>query len=166
VSEVERSLERSHPVADVAQIVEITLDCCLHIEPAALVDRFHRGATAALRHPSDQQIGGRLDDCGKPLGRSGFDSNMSRLCEGGQSRGQTLVPEDHRVEAAGQLPQFGDRLLELAVGRFQLRGIRGYPRPEQAKRQRQADQPLLGAVVQVALQPAALFVALGHDADA
>jgi hypothetical protein len=44
-----------------------------------------------------QQVGGRLDDCGKPLGRSGLDPNVSRLCDGGQSRNQTPVHEDHRV---------------------------------------------------------------------
>jgi hypothetical protein len=59
--------------------------------------RFHSGASIAIRHPSDQQVGGRLDDCGKPLGRSGFDPNVSRLCDGGQSRNQTPVHEDHRV---------------------------------------------------------------------
>jgi hypothetical protein len=60
---------------------------------------------------------------------------MARLGARSQRRGQAPVGENHRVEAAGQLTQFGYRLLELGFGRIQLRHVPGDTRPEQAKRQ-------------------------------
>ena len=117
----------------------MSLDRGVHDEQAVCVDRFHCGATA-FGQASDQDVCRRLDDGRKPPARSGPDAEMSGLRKGMQRRGQTLVPQDHRIEAAGQSAQLGDGLLELAVGCIQLRLGSGQLRPEQAERQRQAAQ--------------------------
>jgi hypothetical protein len=60
------------------------------------------------------------------------------------------------VDAVEQLPQLGQRLLGLLVGGVDLDrggGARGEVELGQAERHRQRDQPLPGAVVEVALDP-------------
>ena len=72
------------------------------------------------------------------------------------------------VDAARELAQLLERRRELAARRrHQLLG-RGGVAPDvgldHPQLQRDRDQPLLRAVVQIALEPAALGVAGGHDA--
>ena len=74
------------------------------------------------------------------------------------------------MDAAGQLAQLGDGRPGLLGRGFEQRlqigiGARG-PVPGDADRQRERDEPLLRAVVQVAFQPAALGVAGLHDPGA
>ena len=69
------------------------------------------------------------------------------------------------MDPAGELAQLLDRELELRRGLIRrgdrlgvLAGPSGEPSPDAAQRERDRDEPLLGAVVEVALQPAALLV--------
>jgi hypothetical protein len=70
------------------------------------------------------------------------------------------------VQALGQLPELGQRLLEflcrVAQGRGQFRVAAG-PGLGQAQRERQRQQALLRAVVQVPLDPLAFHVAGAQD---
>ena len=74
------------------------------------------------------------------------------------------------MDAAGELAQLPDRDLDLCRGLVRRRdrlGVRAAfpaePGPQQAQRQRQRDEALLGAVVEVALQPAPLGVGRLED---
>ena len=74
------------------------------------------------------------------------------------------------MDAAGQLAQLLERVLELLASRGQVlagtAGI-GLEAPlDHAQLQRERHEPLLGAVVEIALQPPALGVAGLHDARA
>jgi hypothetical protein len=79
-----------------------------------------------------------------------------------------VVAEHRRVDPAGELAQLLDRELDLLAGiRDQLRGTRRLARDlrlGEAERQGDADEALLRAVVQVALDPPALGVGGGDDA--
>jgi hypothetical protein len=55
----------------------------------------------------------------------------------------------------GQGAQVVDGPVELVLGLLQQRGWRGVRGPEQAQPEQDADEPLLGAVVEVAFEPAA-----------
>ena len=69
--------------------------------------------------------------------------------------------EDGRVDAADQVAQLGERLLDLAVRVLQGRGGLRVARrlaPGAAQLDAERHEPLLGAVVQVALDAAALLV--------
>ena len=73
------------------------------------------------------------------------------------------------VDAARELPQLGERVRQLvADGADERRGGRVVADPvaQQPQLQRHPDEPLLRAVVQVALQPAALGVARGDEPPA
>ena len=77
----------------------------------------------------------------------------------GDSGGQAAVGEDLWVDAADQLPQLGQGLLGLLVGGADLLcggRVGRQVEPNLAKGHGQGDQPLLGAVVQVALDAAPL----------
>ena len=85
-----------------------------------------------------------------------------------QRRCQALLGEGGRVEAAGKPPQLLECLANLCLGFLQGGDISigvilelGEP-----QRERQGDQTLLGAVVQVALQPPPFGVPPFDDADA
>ena len=85
--------------------------------------------------------------------------------------GQALVAENGRVDAVSELPQLGDRLAELGLGLVEARGelavlVASEPRAQEPQCQREADEPLLSAVVKVALEPPALGVARLDDAGA
>jgi hypothetical protein len=74
------------------------------------------------------------------------------------------------MDAVRELAQLGDRLTELCLGfveaRHELAILVGSElRAEEAQREREPDETLLGAVVEVALEPAALGITGLDDAD-
>ena len=113
------------------------------------------------------EIGRRLDRRRQPPIRDGADRGRHRrpLGEGRDRVGQAGLGQDRRVDPAGELAQLLDRELELRrglVGRGDrlgvLAGPSGEPSPDAAQRERDRDEPLLGAIVEVALEPTALLV--------
>ena len=88
---------------------------------------------------------------------------VRRVGERFQCAPQPAVAEDRRMQPARDLAQLLQRGVELARGLLQQvgrgLGVRGQPRPRQAQLEHDGDEALLGAVVQVALQPAPLLVA-------
>ena len=83
------------------------------------------------------------------------------------SAGRQAVIERGRVDAARQLAQLLQRVRELVARRGRellgLLGVAPDVGADHPQLQRQRDEPLLGPVVQVALEPAALGVAGGDD---
>jgi hypothetical protein len=80
---------------------------------------------------------------------------------------EALVAQHCRADAAGEGAQLVERVLELDLGVGQQvpdggRGVSQAPVEELAEKA-QRDEALLGAVVQVALQPPALAVSDGHQ---
>ena len=91
------------------------------------------------------------------------DADRDRAAGGqrGQRGVEAAVGEDGRVDAADQVAQLGERLLDLAVRVLQGGGGLRVARrlaPGGAQLDAEGHQPLLGAVVQVALDAAALLV--------
>jgi hypothetical protein len=109
----------------------------------------------------DHEVGGRLDRPGQPPGGH-LDPDRNRRAggQGGDGRVQAPVGEHGRVDAAGQVAQLGQGPLGLLVGLADQGGGRGRVGlqlgPGHAQVHGQGDQPLLGAVVQVTLDAAAL----------
>ena len=94
------------------------------------------------------------------------DRHRAERGEAGQGRVEAALGQDRRVHAADQVPQFGQRRLRLDVrpvdqvpGRL---GVVAELRLGPAEFHRQRDQPLLGAVVQVALDPLPLGLGRVH----
>ena len=120
----------------------------------------------------DEVVRRRLDRIGQPVVEP--DVQLDR--HGGaprqhlERRHEPVVGEDRRVDAAGQLAQLLERLREVRVGAPEqlgrLRVAVGDLPPDQAQGERERDEPLLRAVVQVALEPAPLVVARRDDARA
>lgn len=120
-------------------------------------------------------VGGRLDLPGQPLGRDvpvDLDLDLQRGARDQrvECRRQPSVGEDRRVDATRQLAQLGERLgkllggcIEQLLGRGGLRADAGARKPQ---RQRQRHEPLLGPVMEVALEAAALGVGGLDDAGA
>jgi hypothetical protein len=85
----------------------------------------------------------------------------------GKGRVQAAVVEHGRVQAADELAQLGQGLGGLVVGLLDhladLLGRVGQAGPGHAEVHGQGDQPALGPVVQVALDPAPLGVGGGDD---
>jgi hypothetical protein len=84
---------------------------------------------------------------------------------------QPAVGEGGGVDAAGELAQVVQHAAELVGGLVQLRGLRAGPGGHRhtgaaAEAQREGDQPLLGAVVQVAFDAAAGGIAGSDDPGA
>ena len=77
--------------------------------------------------------------------------------------GQPAVGEDGGVDAARELAQLRERVRELLPGSGEdlvgAVGVVPQPRLREPQRERERDEPLLRAVVQVPLEPAALVVA-------
>ena len=120
----------------------------------------------------DDVVRGRLDRPGEALVRHLGDLDGHRRA-GGQRldrRAQAAVGQDGGMDPAGQLAQLVEALGELVLRlREQLAGggrVLAQRRLDQAQVERDGDQPLLRAVVQVALQPPALGVAGLDDARA
>ena len=95
------------------------------------------------------------------------DGQRAAVARGPERLSQPAVDEQRRVDAVRQLAQLLDGLLDILGQLVQHlsrgRGIVGDDVPGQAQVHRHRHQVLLGAVVQVALHPAALRVAAGDD---
>ena len=96
--------------------------------------------------------------------------NWDGLGERVQSRGEPFVGQHRGMESVGDAPQRVDRRLQLGGRRAEKFGAEGVAlrdvRPGHAQADQQGDQPLLGAVMEVAFQPAALAIAGRDDPDA
>jgi hypothetical protein len=128
-----------------------------------------------LRHVGQRfggdEVGGRLDRLAQ-LVRGGHAADLHRH---GSARGERLqrrpeaaVAEQRRVDAPCQLAQLLDGELGLLPClRHQLdraRGIALDPRLGESEGEGHGNQPLLGAVVEIALDAPALFIGGGEDA--
>src|SRR5919204_333310 len=71
-------------------------------------------------------------------------------------RGEALVVEYRRKDPARELAQLGNRRAELRLRLRQLRRRLRFGELRQAQRQRETDEPLLRAVVEVALESLSL----------
>ena len=84
-----------------------------------------------------------------------------------ESGGQTAVAENGWVDAARELAQFSERLLEIVLRdldeRFRRLGVSPQARPDQLQLECERDEPLLCPVVQVSLQPSAFGVGCFDD---
>ena len=111
----------------------------------------------------DHEVGRRLDRRGQPVRRGISDSSIGigrRPASASRAPCESAVGQHGRVDAARELAQLLERELQLllradhqALGGV---GVLAHAALRQAQRQRHRDEPLLGAVVQVALQAAAL----------
>ena len=179
------AVERRHPVGEAAQpgaggrvgaadavVAHLDLDRAV---AAGDADRRRLGLGVAGdvgQRLGDDEVGGRLDRRRQPLGRRLDDLDRDRGAAGepAQRRREAAVAEHDGVDAAGQLAQLGGRRREL--GHRLVEQLAGHLRVgvELAARQAQVHgerhQPLLGAVVEVALDPAPLGVAGVDDAGA
>src|SRR4029079_11345563 len=85
----------------------------------------------------------------------------------GERGGEALLREQRWVDAQAERRQrverLADLLVELAEERSGVRGIPAHEPPGEAELHREGHQVLLGAIVGVALQPAALVVLRGDD---
>ena len=120
----------------------------------------------------DQEVGGDLDRLGEPSIGPDVQANRNGAAAGEcfERRGQAAFDEDGRVDAAGELAQLvqgagglGGQSLEL---RCQLVSLGRHRRFRQLQFQSEGDQPLLGAVMQIALDALPRLVGGGHDPGA
>ena len=117
----------------------------------------------------DHVVGGDLDRLGQPPRHLHVEADGDGGAAGQrpERRAQPALGEDRRVDAAGDLAQLlqhvvhlGDRALQ-PLGQLAGSGRRRRLRLPQL--QGEGDQPLLGAVVQIALDAPARLVGGGHD---
>ena len=116
------------------------------------------------------EVGGGLDARRKPaiqleVDRHGNGRAVRERTHGGA---QARLAKDRRVQALRELAELGDRRADLLGGRVQLRGDvvrddRPEARPDRPQRQREGEQALLCAVVEVSLHAAPLGVGRLHD---
>ena len=115
----------------------------------------------------DEEVRGELHGLGNPSDRASFDPHRNRHSPG-ERRDRSLEPlftEEGGMDATGELAQFADRLLELVLRAGECdRRRRVVSGRGEAERDGESDETLLRAVVQVALDPAALGIRRGHDA--
>ena len=117
----------------------------------------------------DDVVRGRLDRRGQPLrGQVELDRQRRPRGQAFERRAQAAVGEHGGMDAARELAQLLERLRQLlARAHEQLVGrirIARQLRLRQPQRQRERDQPLLRAVVEVALEPPPRVVARRDDA--
>ena len=118
----------------------------------------------------DEEVGCRLRRRREPLVRhlDDRDRHGRALRERRQSRTEALLGQHGRVDAAGELMQLAERGAQLGVGfGEELCGavcVRSELRTRELEREAEAEQALLGAVVEVALESAPLLVAGRDDA--
>ena len=140
-----------------------------HDQPAAGDERVHGGPGRARvlgdvgERLGDQVVGGDLDGGGRTaLQRDGDVHGQRRAGRDRAQRGaEPTVGEHGGVDAVGQVAQLAQRGAELLPrGGHEplLLGPGREPSAERAELQRERHEPLLGAVVEVALEPAALAV--------
>ena len=134
-----------------------------------------RGCLGVLGHVrerfGDDVVRGRLDRLGQALvEKLEVDRERRPRDERLDRGGQAAVGEHRGVDAARQLPQLLERLRELVGGLaeqpFGRLGLVVHTRLREAQHQGERDEALLRAVVEVALEPAALDVARLDDAGA
>ena len=114
----------------------------------------------------DEEVGGELDGVGQPLADRSLDRDGQRRPprERLDRRLEPLLAEERRVDPAGELAQLGDRLLDLVLrAREHVRVGRVAARGREPERDGERDEPLLRAVVEVALDPPPLGVGRGDD---
>ena len=122
-----------------------------------------------LRH---HEVRRRLHRLGQPLAGRGLQLHRHRgaMRERLERGVEPAVAEHCRVDAARQLAQLLERRVELGRGRReQLLGLAGRSRQPGARHpqlQRHRHEPLLGSVVEVALEPAPLAECRVHPAPA
>ena len=112
----------------------------------------------------DHEVGGRLDRLAA-AGRAGSSASSTsigaRPASASSAGAEAAVGQDRGVDAARELAQLGERERELLLGAVEQLvgpvGVLVQLALGEPQRQRERDEPLLGAVVQVALQPPALL---------
>ena len=112
-----------------------------------------------------------LDRLGQPLGCDGqLDRDRRAPREGGDRGGEAFVGEDRRVDAARERAELLERAADLGVRLAEELVDRGVsssdPAAGELEREPDPEQPLLGAVVEVALEPPPLGVSGLDDAGA
>ena len=178
--EHEPAAERLHPVGETAQAgaparnrsadpVVAHLDAGVAVAAPELDADLRR--LRVLGHVGerlgDHVIGGRLDGIGKPLVDADVELDRQRRAVGQRPhrRLQPALGQHGGMDAARQLAQLLQGVRELVAGELEV-AVLGMPARRQPQHQRQRDEPLLRAVVQVALQPPPLGVAGLDDARA
>ena len=167
------AVERADAVLQIGQLLGwllVRLD--LDDQPSVGARRVDSGAPwpAPLQGLSDDEVGGGLNARFEALlwqppqhQRAGglFGQRLQR-------RPQALLGEGGRVKAVGKPTQLLERLANLCLGFLQGGdiGIGVSLEPGEPQREREGDQALLGAVVQVALQPPPFGVPLLDDPGA
>ena len=108
-----------------------------------------------------------LDRAGQPVGRH-VELDGRSACGGDRSRSAAASPR--RVSTSGWIPRASSRssltageLVDRGVEERGERGIVLSPAPREPKREQQRHQPLLRAVVQIALEPTARVVGRRDD---
>ena len=107
----------------------------------------------------DHVVRGRLDGLRQlDRGRLDLDGDRQPGGERLERRGEAAVGEDGRMDAASELAQLVERGGELLARglehRLGRRRVAADLRLGEAQRERERDEPLLGAVVEVPLEPA------------
>src|SRR5215207_3279290 len=136
-------------------------------EPAVAVCDCHRGVRRGGvlgdvgQRLGDDEVGGQLDLLGE-LSRghlAHLDRQRSAVSECLDGRPEAAIGEHRRVDPTRQLAYLLERLVELLTRAVQqaprLPGVRAQLLSGHPERERQRDEPLLGAVVEVTLQPPA-----------
>ena len=116
----------------------------------------------------DHEVGGALDRRRRPLGHVDVEAHRHRRAghDGGEGGVEAPVLEDHGMDAADQVADLLQRGLRLLVGlghqRAPALGVDLEPLAGVAQVHGQGDQPLLGAIVQVALDAPPLGLGAVH----
>ena len=116
---------------------------------------------------ADDVVGGGLDRAGEAVLELDVELDRQRRAVGDRADGglEAALGQHRGVDAAGELAQLLQRVGELLAGPLEV-GVVGMAAGGQPQHQRQRDEPLLRAVVEVALQPPPLGVARRDDAGA
>ena len=154
-----------------ADAVVDDLDLCAVVGAPDADPRF--GGLRVLGHVGQRlahdEVGRRLDGLGQALVERDIDRHgqWGDVRDGLDRRAQAVVGEHGGMQSARQLAQLLQRAAELVAGAVEHRAQRrigGHPARRHAHGERGRHEPLLGAVVQVALQATALGVAGLDDA--
>ena len=107
----------------------------------------------------DDEVSGGLDFLREPAVQSQVELNRHRrsLCERVERGCESAVGEHRRVDPARELAQLGLRLAQRRDRPVEQldRRLLGDPAAQHLQLERERHEPLLGAIVQVALEPAA-----------
>jgi hypothetical protein len=133
-------------------------------------DLARAGIQPGVDRTGDDEVGGSLDRFGEALVGCAANDDRERctLRQGLQRQAQPSLGQDRRIDPMGQVAELAGCLLGLlnrgGEDRLQLWYTRrGGRAPRQPQLIRQGEQPLLRAVVEIALKPAAFGVARPHD---